>query len=191
MLKVQPTVTDAMRGVDRLEKALGLPRTQAQQASKAAGKGLVTEEDLKNFEEVKARVREVTKQKNKAQETRAQAARDKRSLELQLDQVKRLPESSKTFKAVGRMFIASPTTELNSNLTEKLAKAEQRLTALTNTLQYLEKQEKEADDQFMETVSLLNKKTGALNSAPAAVTAALAATAGGAAAGGAAAGKKA
>jgi chaperonin cofactor prefoldin len=170
-LRLNPTVSDALSGVRRLEAALGLP-SSLKEAPAAGGRGgsgtrvtpsgaiQLSDEDQRTFAEVKGRVRDVQRQKMRAQAQAQGAAREKRQAELTLAQVQGLPEGTGTYRAVGRAFLSTPQPALHAILKEQLERAEGKLKVCGAALEHLEKQEKEADANFMELLTSFQKKAG-------------------------------
>jgi chaperonin cofactor prefoldin len=182
-LRLNPSVGEAVAGVRRLEAALGLPSSiKEAPASGRGGSGAngatgttllpsgmlqLSEEDHRQFTEVRQRVKDVAKQKNMAQAQHNAAAREKRSAELTLAQVQALADGTATYRTVGRMFLATPQPEVKTHLTERLARAEAKLRVCATALEHLSKQEQEADANFVELMTALQKK-GARGNASAA-----------------------
>jgi tetratricopeptide (TPR) repeat protein len=93
VLRINPSVSDAIAAVRRLEVALGEAPSQPAKGSRKGQQqgGGLTEEDAKQLEETKTRVKEVALQKIKAKDAQQTAAKEKRQLELTLSQVQALP----------------------------------------------------------------------------------------------------
>jgi hypothetical protein len=93
------SLTDAAAGVRRCEIALGItPRSAggAEGGKRGGGKVRVSEEDAKQISEVQARVKDVARQKMRAQEQARVAAAERKRAELTLAQVSALPEGTPT-----------------------------------------------------------------------------------------------
>jgi chaperonin cofactor prefoldin len=164
-LRLNPSVADAVSGVRRLEAALGLPSSLKEAAPRpgatqmtANGAIQLSDEDQRTFAEVRSRVKEVQRQKMRAQSQANLAAREKRSAELTLAQVQGLPDGTAMYRAVGRAFLSTPRPALTTQLGEKLERSEAKLKVCGTTLEHLEKQEKEADANFMELVTSFQRK---------------------------------
>lgn len=162
VVALSPSVADAVAGVKRLEAALGLPSSLVAAPGGGVGRvsrsGRVTEEDARQLEEVKARVKEVALQKKRAKDQQLAATREKRQLELTLGQVDTLAGDVRTFRPVGKMFMLAPRDELRRTMADKLARAEMKLKVCATTLEHIEGQEKEADAAFLEVADAIRRK---------------------------------
>lgn len=118
VLRINPGVSDAISAVKRLEVALG--EAPSQPAGKAARKQqqqqgpVVTEEDARQLDETKARVKEVALQKAKAKEAQLTAAKEKRQLELTIGQVQALPAGVSIEYRVSSVECAEGTSRLTA-----------------------------------------------------------------------------
>lgn len=87
VVSIAPTaVPDALTAIKRLERDLGI----ASDSRQAMGK--VTEEDAKQLDETKQRVKDVALQKARAADQQQSSLREKRQVELTLAQIAKLPE---------------------------------------------------------------------------------------------------
>jgi hypothetical protein len=174
-----PGVGDALTAVKRLEKELGITRKAG---GGDGGMGRLTAEDAKQFEEVKQRVKDVALQKARAKDQQLTTQREKRSLELSLGQVEKLPEEVcglhnsvfvrrqhvmwygwqvRTFRPVGKMFLLTPRPDLRSVMADRLTKTDHKLKICQSALEHIERQEKEADGAFTEMLAEIRKKYSA------------------------------
>lgn len=94
-LRVNPSLADASMAVRRLEAALGEAPSRSAAPSKGSkgGGAAVTEEDARQLEETKQRVKDVALQKVKAKQQQEATAKEKRSIDLTLSQIEGLPPS--------------------------------------------------------------------------------------------------
>lgn len=63
-----------------------------------------------------------------------------------------IPEGTKTYEGVGRMFVLQPISTIKLGLTEKLKQADEKIKTLENNKTYLEKSMKESEDNLREMV---------------------------------------
>ncbi|XP_072930461.1 prefoldin subunit 1 [Epargyreus clarus] len=63
-----------------------------------------------------------------------------------------LPPGTKTYEAVGRMFLHTDLAEVKKNLNTRVTQLAERTTELENNKQYLEKNLKESEDNIREMV---------------------------------------
>jgi len=99
-LALNPGLADAAAAVRRLETALGEPSSlppagggsKRERGGARGGGDAVSEEDVRQLEETKQRVREVALQKARAREQQGGAQKERRQLELTLGQVEGLKE---------------------------------------------------------------------------------------------------
>lgn len=159
VVRLSPQVADAAAGVKRLEAALGLTPSHVSPSS-VDGRLQLTESEMRSLQEVSGRVKEVRRQKARAQAQQAAAAKEKRSVQLTQSTLGTLPEGTKVYRGIGRMFLASPRPEMDSALGERASKAEARLKVCDNTLAYLGAQESEAEGAYVELVKDLRTKQG-------------------------------
>lgn len=150
VLKLSPGVTDAIAGARRLEAALGIVTAPA-----AATRRALSSDDVRTLQECEARWRNVKHQRATTLAQAAAASREQRSIELTLGQLTGLREDARTYAAVGRMFLLTPTPELIATLTEKQSRAVQKANVCNGALEYLAKQEKERERELGELMRSL------------------------------------
>ncbi|KAK3091350.1 hypothetical protein FSP39_019174 [Pinctada imbricata] len=68
-------------------------------------------------------------------------------------EINSLPDHTRLYEGVGRMFILQPATVVKKNLGNKAKAAEEKIKSLESTKQYLEKSIKESEDNLRELVS--------------------------------------
>lgn len=171
VLRLSPGVADAVAGVRRLETALNLPSSLPKAgggapSARAAGGG-ITDEDRRQLGEVQERLKTVSAQRQRALEQSRLAAREKRQLELTLQQVRSMEEETRLFRGIGKAFLLTPREELLKVLSEKQSKTEVREKSLKATLEHLTKQEDEAETASKEVISTLQKKAARASGASA------------------------
>lgn len=147
MLKVNPAVADAATGARRLEAALGIVAAPVPEARAAKQ---LSRDDVRALQECEDRWRDVKKQRAKTAAQASAAVREQRSLELTLGQLAGLGDGSRTYQAVGKMFLLTPTPDLVATLTEKQARAKQKVHVCEGAIDYLTRQEKEAEGALTE-----------------------------------------
>jgi chaperonin cofactor prefoldin len=170
VLELNSNVADAQAGVKRCEQALGIVRTATSAASpspsSSSGPGAsgsaggISEEDAKVLEEAENRMREVTRQKARAQQQQSMAAAEKRRADLTLEQLKSVDEDRAVFKSVGRMFLRAPKPDIVTMLQSTAGRAEQKMRVCASTIDYLSKQEEEADAAMLEAIATVRRKLG-------------------------------
>jgi len=166
VLKQQGNLADALAGERRCLAALGEPapvqRGTAKASASLASPPQLSEEEKKQLDEANQRIKEVYRQKLRAQEQLKMALHEKKRAELTLSQLQPLPADTpdkiRTFRGVGRMFVRTPRDNIIKELTASCAKFEQRHKVCVATLEYLTKQEKEAEGAFMEVSAILQRK---------------------------------
>ena len=156
--RLSPAVADAAEGVRRLERALGLAPAQVAPADGALLE--LNEEEMRSLSELAGRVKDVKRQRARAQAQLQGAAREKRATQLTQSTLEQLPAATKAYRGVGRMFLAAPRAELDGVLGERAAKADSRIKVCESTLAYLGAQEREAEEGYSELVRELRAKRG-------------------------------
>jgi tetratricopeptide (TPR) repeat protein len=163
VLKQQPNLADANAGERRCLAALGEPAPAPKgAASKTSNAPLqLSEEERKLFTEAQQRTKDVFRQKLRAQEQLKVSLQEKKRAELTLSQLQPLPADTpdkiRTFRGIGRMFVRTPRDDIINELTSSYSKYEQRHKVCVATLEYLTKQEKEADDALVELTNGLTR----------------------------------
>lgn len=158
------SIADAVTGVRRLETELGeRPTVARREAGQNTGRVTadVTAEDAKQLDEAGQQVRDVAVQKAKAKEQDGMAKREKRQLELTIAQMSSMPAGVETFRPIGKMFMRTPRDELTKTMSEKLSKAEHKIKVCASTLEYIERQEKEAAAEYKRVAEYIMRKQAA------------------------------
>lgn len=162
VLKINPNLTDANKAVTRISNALGIPVSLPMTTTSNKNQNnanTVTEEDARMLEEAENRVKEVSRQKARAQQQQQMSNSEKRRAELTLNQLTTIPNDRNLYRTVGRLFIKTPKTEIETILNSSIQKADQKSKVCASTLEYLQKQENEADAAFLEIIKNIRKKT--------------------------------
>ena len=68
-------------------------------------------------------------------------------------EISSLPEQTRLYEGVGRMFILQPPTEIKKQLDNKMKASEEKIESLQGTKSYLEKSIKESEDNLREMVT--------------------------------------
>ncbi|KAL4659795.1 prefoldin subunit 1 [Arapaima gigas] len=79
-----------------------------------------------------------------------QLTRVKKHANLTHAEIAMLPDSTRMYEGVGRMFILQSKSEINSQLTEKQRTADEKIKELEQKKTYLERSVKEAEDNIRE-----------------------------------------
>ncbi len=157
VVDLDSSVAGAQQGLKRCRAALGIKGG----GGGGGGGNVITEEDKRMLDEAKNRVEEVARQKLRAQQQNTSASSELRRAELTLDQLKTIPDDRAVYRGVGRAFLRAPKEEVVAGLQSTATKAEYKIGVCAKTLKYLEQQEKEADDAFMEVVNTFQRKAAA------------------------------
>lgn len=157
--RLSPSVADAAAGVRRLETKLGITPA-ALTSSSDDGRLEVTDEEMRALQEVTLRVKDVKRQKAKAAAQLASSQRERKQVAITQSTLAQLPQGTRSFRSVGRMFLHSPQPEMDAMLADRLAKAETRERVCENTIGYLTRQEGEAEGAYSEMIRALKAKRG-------------------------------
>ncbi|XP_018607090.1 prefoldin subunit 1 [Scleropages formosus] len=104
----------------------------------------------KAFAELQAKMID-TQQKVKLADLQIeQLTRVKKHANLTHAEIAMLPNSTRMYEGVGRMFILQSKSEINSQLTEKQKTADEKIKELEQKKTYLERSVKEAEDNIRE-----------------------------------------
>uniref|UniRef100_A0A7S1G8S4 Uncharacterized protein n=1 Tax=Bicosoecida sp. CB-2014 TaxID=1486930 RepID=A0A7S1G8S4_9STRA len=154
--RLQPAVTAAAAGIRRIESELK-GGAGFVEAAKGGPRRKITKEEMMQLQELEERVRSVAQQLQVAKDRKQGAASGKRRLELTAEEMSRIPEGTKTYEAVGKMFVMTPLDEVKAHLADKVSAQEKRLKNFEASIEYLEKASKEADSNWMEMVNTIRK----------------------------------
>lgn len=155
--RLNPTVTAAAAGIRRIETELKGGAASFSEAAAGGKKRKITKEEIAQLQELEERVRSVASQLQQAKDRKAGAAGARRRLELTSEEMKRIPEGTNTYEAVGKCFVLTPLDKVKENLATKVATQDKRLENFDASIAYLEKASKEADANWMEMVSSIQK----------------------------------
>jgi chaperonin cofactor prefoldin len=131
---------------------------------RGGGGVVISEEDRRLVEEAQTRVKEVNRQRLRAEEQQKAAVLEKRRAELTLEQLAPLADDGgdeaamRLFRGVGRMFVRTPKAAIVRELETQAEKSERRLQVCRTTLEHLQAKVKEADQNFLETAAMIRRK---------------------------------
>lgn len=156
--RVSPSVADAGAGVRRLEAKLGIAPTAVVPADD--GRLEVTDEEMRGLQEVTLRLKDVKRQRAKAAAQLAATQRERKQVSITQATLAQLPAGTRSFRAVGRMFLHTPGAEMDTLLADRLAKADTRERVCEGTIGYLARQEADAEAAYGEMIRGLKAKRG-------------------------------
>jgi prefoldin subunit 1 len=159
VVRLSPGVADAVSGVRRLEVALGLTPSHVAPTDDDGAIEL-SEEQMRSLQEVAGRLKDVKRQKARASAQLAGATRDRKQVAITQATLGQLPPGTRTFRAVGRMFLHSPGGEVDGLLGERAAKADAKVRVCESTLAYLASQEADAEAAYTEVVKAVQAAQG-------------------------------
>ncbi|KAJ0169516.1 hypothetical protein K1T71_015103 [Dendrolimus kikuchii] len=81
--------------------------------------------------------------------------------ELAENEMKKLPNDTKTYESVGRMFLLKDLEEIKSNLKDRQSKLKKNSSDLENSKEYLEKNLKDSENNLREMVQQRRELTDA------------------------------
>lgn len=160
VVRVSPGVADAVAGVKRLEAALGLTPAHVAPSGDDDGPIELSEEQMRSLQEVAGRLKDVKRQKARASAQLAGASRDRKQVAITQSTLGQLPPGTRTFRAVGRMFLHSPPAEVDGLLADRAAKAEAKVRVCESTLAYLSSQEADAEAGYTEVIKAVQAAQG-------------------------------
>jgi len=163
---------DAAAGVRRCQADLGESVVGAGVGAPAAarppgapgGGATLSEEDRRAVEEAQTRVKDVNRQRLRAEEQQKAAVLEKRRSELTLEQLAPLADDAgdeaamRLFRGVGRMFVRTPKAAIVKELAAGAAASERRLQVCRAALEHLQTQVAQADRDFLEVASRIRRK---------------------------------
>ncbi|XP_065051458.1 prefoldin subunit 1-like [Rhopilema esculentum] len=108
------------------------------------------EELRKAFQELQAKVITTTAQVKVAEAQIIQLKRSIQHAQLTEYEVTQLPEETKAYESVGRMFILRSTKEVKRNLENRVKHAEDKIKGIEANKEYLQKSVKEQENSIRE-----------------------------------------
>eukprot|EP01120_Amphizonella_sp_Union-15-10_P009746 TRINITY_DN3763_c0_g1_i1.p1 TRINITY_DN3763_c0_g1~~TRINITY_DN3763_c0_g1_i1.p1 ORF type:complete len:118 (+),score=29.32 TRINITY_DN3763_c0_g1_i1:143-496(+) len=84
--------------------------------------------------------------------------REKKKGQIALEELNAFPESSKSYKAVGRAFMLEPLPKLKEKLSRQIQKCEKEISKQKNKSQFLEKKVKGYENQMAVIIGTLRKQ---------------------------------
>jgi len=110
--------------------------------------------DLKKaFQDLQVKVVNTTQQVKLAEAQIAQLTRNITRARLTDQELTTLPENTRTYQAVGRMFILEPITEVRANLKKKIKDGEEKIKTIEQNKGYLQKSVKDQENSIREMLS--------------------------------------
>ena len=110
------------------------------------------EKDKENFQEMQASIQKMQQEIHMlSTKLRSRNAEAKHS-QLTLAELADLPEGTRTYDQVGKMFLLQPLPEVKSKLTENVAASEKETVAMTETRTKREEEFKKLQEDFQEFV---------------------------------------
>ena len=129
-----------------------------------AGGVVISEEDRRAVEEAQTRVKEVNRQRLRAEEQQKAATLELRRSQLTLEQLAPLADDAgdearmRLFRGVGRMFVRTPKAAIVRDLEAQAGASAKRLQVCKAALEHLQSQVKQADEAFLETAAQIRRK---------------------------------
>ncbi|XP_057311647.1 prefoldin subunit 1-like [Hydractinia symbiolongicarpus] len=110
--------------------------------------------DLKKaFQELQAKVITTTQQVKLAEAQMAQLSRNITHAKLTDQELSSLPENTRTYQAVGRMFLLEPIDQVRSDLKKKIGDGEAKIKTIEQNKEYLQKSVKDHENSIREMLS--------------------------------------
>lgn len=112
------------------------------------------DEDLKKaFQELQVKVITTTQQVKLAEAQISQLSRNVTHAKLTDQELSTLPEETRTYQAVGRMFMLEPMSEVRSSLNKKIKEGEDKVKTIDQNKQRLQKSVKDQENNIREMLS--------------------------------------
>lgn len=110
--------------------------------------------DLKKaFQELQAKVITTTQQVKLAEAQMAQLSRNITHAKLTDQELSSLPENTRTYQAIGRMFLLEPIDQVRSDLKKKIRDGEAKIKTIEQNKEYLQKSVKDHENSIREMLS--------------------------------------
>lgn len=110
--------------------------------------------DLKKaFQELQAKVITTTQQVKLAEAQMAQLSRNITHAKLTDQELSSLPENTRTYQAIGRMFLLEPIDQVRSDLKKKIGDGEAKIKTIEQNKEYLQKSVKDHENSIREMLS--------------------------------------
>lgn len=146
VVRLDPTIQDALLALRRLDPS-SVPKKKE---ARAAPQRPLTEEEIGAIIEAGNRVKTVERQVQQTKERKAVALREKKKDELTIKNLEALPADTRTFQAIGKMFLLKPKEVVEKRLADNVGSYDQTDAVCTRTLGYLESQLKDASSNLEE-----------------------------------------
>merc|ERR1712188_93103 len=110
--------------------------------------------DLKKaFQELQAKMVTTTQQVKLAEAQIAQLTRNITHAKLTDQQIANLPEDTRTYQSVGRMFILEPVQQLRTDLKTKISEGEEKIKTIEKNKEFLQKNVKDHENAIREMLT--------------------------------------
>lgn len=110
--------------------------------------------DLKKaFQELQVKVITTTQQVKLAEAQIAQLTRNITHAKLTDQELSTLPEETRTYQAVGRMFMLEPINEVRASLKKKIKDGEEKVKTIDSNKEHLQKSVKDQENNIREMLS--------------------------------------
>lgn len=118
-----------------------------------AVQGIPVDQELKKaFQELQTKMI-TTRQQLKFSDAQVETLKRQITHSKLLDQeISILPEDTRTYEGVGRMFMLQPIPEVRKNLTKKIQTADEKIKSINSNKSYLERSIKESEDNLREMI---------------------------------------
>ena len=113
------------------------------------GRG-IDEEDKQAFIELQTRLQSDANALRKVEQQARTAEVERKRAELVLQELSQMPESTNTYKTVGRTFVLMSKDDMQHHLKESIEKSEETVKGSKGSKMYLEKAVKETEDNIRE-----------------------------------------
>jgi len=107
----------------------------------------------KAFQELQAKMVTTTQQVKLAEAQIAQLKRNISHAKLTEQQMSCLPEETRTYQSVGRMFILEPVEQLRSDLKNKITEGEEKIKTIEKNKDFLQKNVKDHENAIREMLT--------------------------------------
>eukprot|EP00111_Clytia_hemisphaerica_P008551 TCONS_00024976-protein len=116
--------------------------------------GASFDEDLKKaFQELQVKVITTTQQVKLAEAQIAQLTRNITHAKLTDQELSTLPEDTRTYQAVGRMFMLEPISDVRANLKKKIKDGEEKIKTIETSKGHLQKSVKDQENNIREMLT--------------------------------------
>ncbi|CAH3014721.1 unnamed protein product [Porites evermanni] len=107
----------------------------------------------KAFQELQGKMIETTQRVKLAEGQIMQLRRNIAHAKLTDQELASLPQDTKTYESIGRMFVLQPVSHIRKELSEKLQSNEEKIKSIEANKEYLQKSVKEHEDNIREMLA--------------------------------------